>query len=197
MHELQPFTEPGMNQEDQGKIAIASHLQLMHSQRTEMFHALDGLSLELLWKKPSPQEWTIGENLDHLRVIYESWLSILRGFWFLFKPWARLRRQRPYITEIDNVYRRPGFPQKVGWIWPPRYTPQNPAALETLRKNVEEVHAATEKFYLTHEPVLLGHVPLYDPAIGKINLIQALRVAVYHDEMHLEQVLRTLTEVKG
>jgi len=191
------FTKIGVSkmQEDKAKAALSNHLKLMRSQRVSLVAVLDEMQPALLWKKPSEDAWSIGENLDHLRVIYNSWMGFVRMSWFFFSPLAHLRRAGDFQTDIDNVYRRPGFPQKVGWIWPPRYTPVHPAPYALLKRNLEKVHQQAEEFYLSRDALLLGHVSLYDPAIGNINLIQALRVAVYHDEMHIEQILHTLAEV--
>jgi hypothetical protein len=36
---------------------------------------------------------------------------------------------------------------------------------------------------------VLGHVVVWDPAIGRINLIQGLRVSVHHD-LHHDRIVR-------
>jgi len=33
---------------------------------------------------------------------------------------ARLFRDRPYKADIDDVYKRPGFPMKMGWTSRPK-----------------------------------------------------------------------------
>jgi hypothetical protein len=186
-----------MTEEEKAKNALNAHLGLMHSQYKDLLDALGDIPADILWKKPSKEAWSIGENLDHLRVIYNSWMGFIRASWFFFKPLAQLRRNQPFETEIDNVYRRPGFPQKVGWIWPPKYTPSHPAPYDLLKQNLAGEYRKVEEFYLGRDALLLGHVPLSDPAIGTANLIQALRVAVYHDEMHIEQILLTRKEVQS
>jgi hypothetical protein len=134
----------------------------------------------------------VGENLDHARVIYASWLPWFQAFYALLKPWAVLRRDRPYAVEIDDVYRRPNFPQYVGWLLPPRNTPDHPAPLEELYENTSNVHHRIEEFYLARPEPLLGHVVLCDPLIGLLNLIQALQVGLYHDELHYESIRHIL-----
>jgi len=174
-----------------GREAIVAYLALMARQHETLVACAGEVGAEGLWWQPGPKQWSIGENLDHLRVIYHSMLGMIRGAWAIFAPLARLRRGRPYQVEIDNVYRRPAFPQKVGWIWPPKYTPGHPVLLPVLRANLDNERSRWEAFYTTHDPDLLGNVYLWDPAIGSLNLIQTLRVGTYHDEMHLEQVQET------
>ncbi len=171
-----------------GQSAVAQILDLMARQRAELFSELAEITDEQLWFRAGPGEWSIGENIDHLRAIYASMLPWFQVAWVALSPLARLRRNRPYRVEIDNVYHRPGFPQKVGWMWPPRYTPARPVPLNTLREGVEAIQARVHEFYSSKDPDLLGHVVLWDPAIGTLNLIQAIRVGVYHDEVHIDSI---------
>lgn len=177
--------------------AISDYLTLMHAQREGCFQLLANIGETTLWQKPGQKEWSIGENLDHLRVIYASTFRLLKGAYRLLRPIASLRRARPYQVEIDNVYRRPGFPQNVGWMWPPKYTPSTPVALSVLYDNLLNEHRIVEAFYTGHPADLLGHIVVWDPAIGTLNLIQALRVGIYHDEMHYQQISETLAKLIG
>jgi hypothetical protein len=171
-----------------GSEAITAYLQLMHRQRDDVFRLLDNVSESALWQRPGPRDWSIGENLDHLRVIYIRTLPLLKACWIMQRPFVPLLWRRPYDVAIDNVYRRPDFPQNVGWIWPPAYTPSQPVSRAVLERNLRAVHDQTESFYAGKLPHLLGHTLLYDPAIGRLNLIQALRVGIYHDEMHFATI---------
>lgn len=178
-----------------GKAAVAQILELMIQQRDKLFSDLSGITDTPLWHRAGPGQWSIGENIDHLRAIYASMLPWFQVSWVVFSPLARLRRHLPYRVEIDNVYHRPGFPQKVGWLWPPRYTPTNPAPLSALRQGVEAIQIQVSEFYGSKDPDLLGHVVLWDPAIGTLNLIQALRVGVYHDEVHISSIRKMWTNL--
>lgn len=171
-----------------GQAALDQIFDRMVSQREEVFAALAGLTDAQLWFRAAPDEWSIGENVDHLRAVYLAFLPWLRAAWAVLHPLARLRRAKPYRIEIDNVYRRPSFPQKVGWLFPSRYTPHRPAPLDVLYAGVHEAHAQASAFYAGKDPDVLGHVVLWDPAIGSVNLIQALRVAVFHDEVHIDSI---------
>jgi len=182
---------------DLGQAAVDQIFDQMTSQREELFAELAGLTAEQLWWRPAPGEWSIGENVDHLRAVYLSFLPFLRFAWVVVRPMAQLRRAKPYQTGIDNVYRRPSFPQKVGWLFPSRYTPQRPAALDALYAGVREAHAQAAAFYAGKDADVLGHVILWDPAIGVVNLIQALRIAVYHDEVHIDTIRKMIQAVRA
>lgn len=175
-----------MNQEADG--IVGTYLELMDRQREEMFSDLEAVSMEKLWQRPSDDEWSIGENLDHLRVINSSTLTLFKITWALLLPWAKLRFDTPYETDIDNVYKRPGFPLNTGWIWSPRYKPGRPTTLDVLKNNLTKVHLDVRQFYSGKDQDYLGHVSLYDPVMGWLNLILALRVGLYHDQLHVEQI---------
>jgi hypothetical protein len=60
--------------------------------------------------------------------------------------------------------------------------------LEVLEDNLTSTHQEVRKFFTGKDLDYLGHVSLYDPVLGWLNLIRALRVGLYHDELHVEQI---------
>ncbi len=58
-------------------------------------------------------------------------------------------------------------------------------------------HQEMRKFYAEKDPDYLGHVSLWDPAMGWLNLIRALRVGLYHDELHVEQIQDVLQRIRN
>ena len=168
----------------------------MDLQRQGLFSNLSGISDGLLWHRPAPNVWSVGENLDHSRVFNKSMLRLLRVAWALLLPVAKLRRSKPYEVDYDNVYERPNFPMNTGWMWPARHTPERPLSHAELEQGLTDVHCQAHFFYSSKDPDLLGHVPVYDPVIGRMNLIQALRVALYHDELHFDHVRELLAELE-
>ena len=77
----------------------------------------------VLWYRPGPKVWSIGEHLDHTRVINCCTRRLLIAYFPLASFFARLFRRRPYEAEIDDVYKRPGIPMNVVWIRPEKYRP--------------------------------------------------------------------------
>ena len=167
---------------------VHTYLDMMDQQREVLFNELNGLTEEEIWQVPGDKEWSIGENIDHLRVINSSTLTLYKITWLFLLPLAKVRYDQPYHVDIDNVYKRPGFPLNTGWIWSPKYTQQKPTSLEMLKENLTQIHAEVRKFFTGKDPDYLGHVSLYDPVMGWLNLIRALRVGIYHDALHLEQI---------
>ncbi len=177
-----------------GDQAVARYLAELACQREAVFARLEEIEPSRLWSRPAPGEWCIAEILDHSRAIFSSTLPMFRFSWSLLQPFARLRRDRPYAVEIDDVYHRPGFPQKVGWMWPPRVSPEQPLSLQSVKERLERMHEAVGRFYQDKPGDLLGHVNLYDPAIGWMNLIQGLQVGLFHDRLHFEHITELLEQ---
>ncbi len=169
---------------------VVGYLGLLDSQRAAAFAALDGLSEEQIWQRPAPKEWCIGEILSHTVRFYASFLPGLPFMWRLAGWYGRLRRNRPYSVEIENVYQRPSFPMWTGFLWTPRHNPQKPVSLPVLKAEVESMHSRLRAFYADKDPDILGNIHAWDPAIGVVNLITALKVGIDHDQLHYDDVLK-------
>jgi len=119
---------------------VQEYLEIMGRQRREVFADLADMPGDVLWRRPKPKEWSIGEILDHTRVLNTCSLRMLRAAWVLTYPWAALRRHSPYSAHAENVYERPGFPMNVGWLWPPKHNAERPVALDVLRRELATAH---------------------------------------------------------
>ena len=164
---------------------VLTYLDKLDQQREQLFASLEGLSEDQLWQSPGEKEWSLGECLDHIRVFISRNLTLYKITWILLFSLAKIRYDKPYDVDIDNVYKRSGFPLSTGWMWSPKYTPEKPTSLDVLKVNLTNSHKEMRKFYADKDLDYLGHVSMYDPAVGWLNLIQALRVGLYHDELHI------------
>lgn len=177
-------------------IVVQEYLDLLDRQRETTFAALAGLREEDLWRRPAPREWCIGEIIDHTRLLNLSFMPICQSAWWLNKPLAAMRRGKPYPTEIDDVYHRPGFPMWVGFLWPPKYRPEKRIPIRDLISQTRSVHDRYREFFTGKDSDLLGQMYLYDPVIGRVNLIQILRIGAYHDELHFVDVRKMAAEMR-
>lgn len=173
---------------------MVDYLERMDAQREALFQALAGVSKERLWQRPRPRAWSAGEQLDHSRVLNRCFRRLMQVAWPFLRPWAKLRRARAYETEIDDVYQRPSMPMWVGDLWPPYYKPSRPISVAGLRAVLALEHGRIRRFYEGKDEALLGNAYVWDPAIGRINLIQVLRVGMYHDQHHYAIVERMLLD---
>jgi hypothetical protein len=169
---------------------VSGYLALMDSQREAAFTALDGLTDSQLWQRPAPKEWSIGEILDHNYLLFASTYPAVQWIWKLNGWYGRLRRTRPYKTEIDDLYRSPKFPQWVGFLWTPRYSTRKPVSFEQLKVELRTLHTNVRKFYEGKDEAVLGNLYLYDPLFGWCNLIVTLRIGIYHDQLHYDDIVK-------
>lgn len=177
--------------------AVPQYLDLLDSQRESAFTALVGLTDTQLWQRPAPKEWSIGEILDHNYLLLASSYPLVRWTWKLNGWYGRLRRSRPYATEIRDLYRDPKFPQWVGFLWTPRHTRRKPVPLVQLESDLRGLHVKVRKFYEGKDEDVLGNLYIYDPLFGWCNLIVTLRIGVYHDQLHYDDVIRQAAQLKA
>lgn len=175
---------------------IQTYLTLMDSQRETVFAVLDGLTDAQLWERPAPKEWSIGEILDHNYLLMASSYPIVKFMWNQLGWYGRLKRNRPYATEIGDVYRDPKFPQWVGFMWTPRFNPRKPVSLEQLKTEIRALHTNLRQFFEGKDEDVLGNLYIYDPVFGWCNLIVTLRIGIYHDQLHFDDVLKQAAAFK-
>jgi hypothetical protein len=176
---------------------VADYLDLLDSQREIVLALLEGLSEEQIWQRPAPKEWCIGEILSHTARFFDSFLPALRLLWTLLGWYGRLRRKRPYRVQIENVYQRPNFPMWTGFLWTPRHNPKNPVPLAVLEAEVASAHSRVRAFYHGKDVDVLGNIHAYDPAVGVVNLITALKVGIDHDQLHYDDVIKLAASLRA
>ena len=168
---------------------ITRYLDLLDEQREAIFHEPSPLPDAVLWYRPGLRIWSIGEHLDHSRVVNCFLRRLMIVYYPLGSIFARLFRHRPYKADIEDLLGKfRNYPKSGGSILPPKYTPRRPANVGFLHEPLRAEHAAYRRFYTTHDQQVLGHVLLADPLIGVINLVQLLPIQAYHHAHHYERV---------
>lgn len=175
---------------------IAQYLDLMDAQREAVFQALDGLTDAQLWERPAPGEWSIGEILDHNYLLVASFYPVVKFMWRWLGWYGRMKRTRSYTTEIGDVYRDPKFPQWVGFLWTPRFNTRKPVSLAQLKQENRDLHGKVREFFEGKDEDVLGNLYIFDPVFGWCNLIISLRIGIYHDQLHFEDVLKQAAAFK-
>jgi hypothetical protein len=176
---------------------VAQYLDLLDNQRETAFASLVGLTEQQVWQPPAPREWCLGEILDHNYLLINSTLPYIKWAWQMQQRRSERRRDHPYITSIADPYRKASFPMWVGFLWRPHYTPIHPVSLEELLEENRNLHKSIRAFYSDKEAALLGNTFIYDPLFGFINLIITLRIGIYHDQLHFDDVLKMAAEMKS
>ena len=176
---------------------VLQYLDLLDAQRESAFSALECLTDAQLWQRPALKEWSVGEILDHNYRLIASTYPLVRWIWKLNGWYGRLRRKRPYTTEIEDLYRDPKFPQWVGFLWTPRHNTNRPVAFEKLKRELRSLHTDVRRFYQDKDEDVLGNLYLYDPLFGWCNLIVTLRIGIYHDQLHYDDILKQVAQFKS
>jgi hypothetical protein len=174
--------------EKQMNQVIPTYLDLLDSQRETALAAVAGLTPAQLWQRPAPNEWSIGEILNHNHRLITSTMPLVKWSWRWLHKRGERRRHVPYQTTTVDPYDAQ-FPMWLGFLWKPRYTPRNPVPLAQLATELRDLHQQVRDFYTGKDEDVLGNVFLYDPLLGWLNLITTLRVGVYHDQLHYRDIL--------
>ena len=173
---------------------VDDYLDLLDFQRESTFTVLDGITENQLWKPPGPKDWSIGQLLNHNYLLVASTMPYVKLVWKLFHKRGEHYRNRAYQTKINDVYHEPGFPMWVGFLWKPRYTEHKPVTFDQLKKEMRNLHADVRAFYESKDEAVLGNVFVYDPLFGRINLIVTLRIGIYHDQLHYEDIKKMVSK---
>lgn len=176
---------------------VSTYLDLLDLQRETTYASLERLSEIQLWHRPAPKEWSIGEILDHNTLLFATTVPYIKFAWKTQHRRAEKCRENPYTVEIDDPYRKSSFPMWVGFLWKPRYSPKHPVLLERLRAENRHLHAEVRAFYAEKEPDLLGNTFVFDPLFGSVNLIVTLRIGIYHDQLHFDDVAKMVAGMPG
>lgn len=179
-------------QETQNITVVDQYLDLMDAQREQVFNAIAGISHEALWQRPESGEWCIGEILHHNIRLYQSVFPFASIAWRFFRWTGKLLQSRTYRTTIEDPYRKDSFPHWAGFLWKPKYTLDHTVSLEKLLTETKAVHQTVRRFYEGKQEAMLGNVFLFDPLFGFINLILVLRIGVYHDQLHYDDVIKMM-----
>ena len=176
-------------------LIVSQYLNLLDSQREASFAALNGITESQLWQRPAPKKWSIGEILDHNYLLFASFLPVVQWMWKLMGWYGRLRRHRPYETKIEDLYRDPKFPHWVGFLWMPRYNNRKPVSLKMLKSETRNLHMKIRELYKDKDEDIMGNLYLYDPVFGWCNLIVTLRIGIYHDQLHYDDLIKQAAQI--
>ena len=136
---------------------VLTYLNLLDTQCQLAFAALDSLTEEQIWQRPAPNEWCLGEILDHNYLLIANTLSYIKVAWNVQQRLVIKRCDRSFATGIEDPYRKPSFLMWIGFLWKPCYNPKHPLLLEKLKAENRTLHTAFRAFYADKDPVLLGN----------------------------------------
>jgi hypothetical protein len=141
---------------------------------------VDPIDPELFTRRPSENEWSIGENLHHLCIVEGLVLKTLN---------AGLARPPHQLSLLNRL-----FPVSlVGWRGikakaPKAAEPLNAPPKEAVIANLDRVRESIKEFSSTHGRERLLTIPFKHPFLGTWDGVTAVRFVGYHELRHHKQI---------
>lgn len=170
---------------------IIDHLQ-------KNFHAVYSfiapLSDEVMGLKPSPESWSIAENLQHLILsstpVATSLAIPSMVLWVFGLP--KPRQSRSYHQLVDDYQQA----LNNGFEAPKEYVPyvgkDKAGLLSTWKRMEEKLIRRLDRFWKEEE---LDKYMVPHPSLGKITIRELLFFTIYHTEHHLKVIEKRANEV--
>lgn len=175
---------------------INIHFQKLQQQR-DAFYNDSGINFADAWSRPMPDKWSIGETLYHLVLMVRLFRRFSVIYIPLMLPIAHIRKNKPYKTEIHDIYQE--FRNKKKRSMNAPFLIKPPAGLEE-KWNFSEIKALLEREtdkLMTNlndiEQVTAGQTYYPDPVAAYPNLIQCVHLLAIHEQHHFNIIKRYYT----
>ncbi|MBE9915942.1 DinB family protein [Paenibacillus donghaensis] len=171
--------------------SISKHFQTLTEQRIQFLINIPYLSQEKLWNRNEEGRWSVGEHVYHLYLIMRM-VKIATKWSFGLIPYAKMKRNKPFATEIHDIYtefkEKKGRGMKAPWILIPpkkiRYAMDGRELVQLLLKETIEMRALVGNI----EEDIAGHIVFLDPIAKYPNLIQAVQLLAIHEMHHFKMI---------
>lgn len=171
--------------------SMAKHFLTLQVQRQHYLPAIHSLSQEEFWRVTREGKWSIGDHFYHLYLILKMLHTVTKYSLYL-SPIVKIRRNKPFSTEIHDIYeeyqskkgqgmRAPGIlvpPKKISFVL-------NSYAIEQLLINET---LALQKLVQNIDEDVAGHIVFPDPIAHYPNLIQAIHLLAIHERHHFKMI---------
>ncbi|WP_155590019.1 DinB family protein [Lysinibacillus cavernae] len=171
--------------------SMAKHFLTLQEQRTHYLPAIHALSKEELWRRTLEDKWSIGEHFYHLYLIFKMLHKATKYSFFLL-PIAKMRRNKPFATEIHNIFEEYQANKGKGMRAPGILVPPKKIRFALSSHDIEQLllneTLALQQFVKDIEEDIAGHIIFPDPIANYPNLIQAIQLLAIHERHHFEIV---------
>jgi hypothetical protein len=161
------------------------HLDSVHSQ---LAHEIANVPSELLSKRPSENEWSVGEVIHHLLLVEQRVLDELE------KGVAQPPQRIGLLKNLIPM-------QLISWRFVRVSAPN--AVMPAGFKNAEEsmktwktCRTRLKQFCTTIDPKRLKQTAFRHPFLGNINGLAAISMVAYHEERHYKQIKEILAKIE-
>ena len=174
--------------------SLESRLDELRRQREPTIARLRSTPTPQLWAAPE-DGWSAGQWLEHLvrtlrlqRRVLAVWIRVAR-------PLARIRRDRPYITETTDLFGT--APARVPGPFAgtrPKAHRRHPVSLDGLLTEWEAETQRLGRVMSGLDDATAGHLKVWDGPYGLVNLHQAMQHLCHHERNDLEHIDAVLDE---
>lgn len=158
------------------------------------------LSAEELNKKPSPDQWSIAQNVDHLIVINETYFPIIKQLHERTFQLPFMGKLSFYVKWMGNMILKYVEPErskktKTQSIWEPSTSSIDADIIQKFEAHQEQL----KKHIQSCNTFIDSGTVIYSPASKAIvyTLEQAFNIIVAHEKRHLNQAREVLANIKA
>ena len=161
------------------------HLDSVHSL---LAHEIANVPPELLSKRPSENEWSIGEVIHHLLLVEQRVLDELE---------KGLEQPPQRIGLLKNL-----IPMRlVSWRFVRVSAPKAvmPAGFKNAHESLkswETCRTRLKQFCASKDPRRVKQTAFRHPFLGNINGLAAISMVAYHEERHYKQIKEILAKIE-
>lgn len=155
--------------------------------RSAVLSAVNGLPDELLNTKPSEEEWSPMQILDHLQLMESAIANNVAKQ--LAKSGSEKVRKKPIQLTVSRLI-KVDAPEHV--VPTTDFVP-----LEEMKKRLETSDALLDSIYDGASKEALETKSMPHPVFGKVPLIQWFPFVGLHEKRHLKQLEKTLEKLQA
>jgi len=174
---------------------MMKHFHTLQEQRAHYMPSIHALSQKELWFRSEEGKWSIGEHFYHLYLILRM-LKTATKCSLLLIPYAKMRRNKPFATEIHNIYEEYKHKKGKGMKAPGILVPAQKIQFSLNSKDIEQLLVndtmAMKRLVEGIEEDIAGHIIFPDPIAHYPNLIQAIQLLAIHERHHFEIIERLI-----
>ena len=167
---------------------LERYFAMVQGQRESLYRRIENLPPETIWKRPASRSesggtWSVGQSLEHINKLLRLFRWLYTAYLPIAVPIARaFFVGKPFSVEAEDFFQR-DLPRPPGLA--PRDRSRCPWPYARLRTSMDGEWERTRRQLEDIPEELAGHVCLWDPLTGKINMMQCLLLDYYHERRHL------------
>ncbi|SHF66532.1 DinB family protein [Ornithinibacillus halophilus] len=159
----------------------------IQEQRKSFYQEMDS-NVEDVWERPYPNKWSVAETVYHLYLL----LRLFRRFSVIYMPimypLAVLRKNKPYPTDMNNIYieyhQKKKKPMNAPLLLnPPKNLPRK-KNYDEIKKLLERETNLLKANVLPMDERIAGQIYYPDPVAHHPNLPQSIQLIGIHEQHH-------------